>query len=88
MEIATPTIQDGIASLLELGVDEIVCHPFFLSPGRHVQEDIPRIVKDAIDALKVSIPVKTSAHVGSQTEIMIGAIHSLVSETSEIIETN
>jgi hypothetical protein len=87
MEIATPTVQDGIATLLELGVEEIICHPFFLSPGRHVQEDIPRIVKDAIDTLKVTIPVKTSAHIGSRTEIMIGAIHSLVSETSEILET-
>jgi CbiX len=33
MEIASPSIKEGMAKLLERGADEIVCHPFFLGPG-------------------------------------------------------
>jgi len=84
MEIAAPSIQDGIASLLEDGVDEIVCHPYFLSPGRHVTQDIPELVEESIKALSVEIPVRTTGPVGSRTDVMIRAIHSLVEETSEL----
>jgi hypothetical protein len=85
MEIATPSILDGLQSLLEAGVDEIVCHPYFLSPGRHVVEDIPGIVSNAIETLKIDIPITTTAPVGSSTDVMIGAIHSLVKESSSVL---
>ena len=84
MEIASPSIQDGIASLLEAGAEEIICHPFFLSPGRHVTQDIPQLVQQSIDALSVQIPVRTTEPVGSQTDVMLRAIHSLVVETSQL----
>ena len=86
MEIATPSIEDGMAALLEIGVDEIICHPYFLSPGRHVKEDIPRIVQSAIESLGIDIPVLTTEPVGSSTDVMIGAIHSLVVETSDVLD--
>ena len=87
MEIASPSIQDGMQALLKAGVDEIVCHPYFLSPGRHVQDDIPRLVAQAIESLAVEIPVRTTEPVGSQTDVMIRVIHSLVQETSELYKT-
>ena len=31
----------------ELGANQIICHPFFLSNGRHVQEDIPALMQSA-----------------------------------------
>jgi sirohydrochlorin ferrochelatase len=64
-------------------VDEIVCHPYFLSPGRHVVQDIPTIVAAAVDALDITVPVRTTAPLGSVTDVMMGAIHALVQETSE-----
>ena len=82
MEIAQPSIPEALKSLLEEGVDEIVCHPYFLSPGRHVKEDIPEIIEAAIESLQISIPVVTTEAVGSQTDIMIQAIHSTVKKTS------
>lgn len=85
MEIATPSIPDGLKALMEDGVDEIVCHPYFLSPGRHVMEDIPQIVKQAIEDLSIEIPVITTEPVGSNTQLMIGAIHSLVRENSQLL---
>ncbi|GKY95198.1 hypothetical protein MPSEU_000483000 [Mayamaea pseudoterrestris] len=86
MEIAAPSIRDGIECLLESGVDEIVCHPYFLSPGRHVQEDIPQLVKEAIESLNVTIPILTTDPVGSNTDLMIQAIDGMVKRASHSIE--
>jgi sirohydrochlorin ferrochelatase len=47
LEIAEPGIPEGIAACVAAGVDEIVVHPYFLSPGRHTQTDIPRVVEQA-----------------------------------------
>ena len=86
MEIALPSIEDGLSALLQENVQEIICHPYFLSPGRHVVEDIPQLVNAAIQALSISIPVKTTRPIGSETSIMINAINSLVHETSECLQ--
>jgi hypothetical protein len=86
MELATPSIPEGLERLMDQGVDEIVCHPYFLSAeGRHVSEDIPAIVNAAIESLDIQIPVTTTEPVGSQTDIMIGAIQSLVVRHSTIL---
>jgi hypothetical protein len=85
MELASPSIQDGIESLLKANVDEIICHPYFLSPGRHVKEDIPQLVQAAIETLNVQIPVTTTDPIGSNTDLMIQAIDGLVRRASRII---
>lgn len=87
MEIARPSIPEGLQTLLEAGVEEIVCHPYFLSPGRHVQEDIPQIVAQAMEDLSIDIPIVTTDPVGSNTQVMIGAIHSLVQENAPSLKS-
>ena len=82
MEIAAPSIEEGIRDLVETeGVGRIVCHPYFLSPGRHVQEDIPELVAAAIETLGVTIPIVTTEPVGSSLDVMIDAIGTLVDES-------
>ena len=44
MEIAEPTIARGFALCVEQGATTVVAHPFMLAPGRHVSEDIPRLL--------------------------------------------
>jgi sirohydrochlorin ferrochelatase len=41
LEIAKPTIEQGLRRCIALGADEIVVVPYFLSSGRHVTFDIP-----------------------------------------------
>lgn len=41
LEIAEPSISDGIEAAVQAGASEIVVLPYFLSAGRHVAEDIP-----------------------------------------------
>jgi sirohydrochlorin ferrochelatase len=83
MELAAPSIRDGIESLINEGVDEIICHPYFLSPGRHVREDIPNLVNEAIASLNVKIPVVITEPVGSNTDMMIQAIDVMVAAAAQ-----
>lgn len=47
MEIAKPTIADAISKCASAGASTIIIAPYFLSRGRHIQEDIPALVAAA-----------------------------------------
>lgn len=47
MELAEPTIQAAFDRCVEQGADLVVVHPYFLAPGKHWKEDIPRLARDA-----------------------------------------
>ena len=47
MEIAAPDIAAGIDACVAAGADEIAVVPCFLWPGAHIQEDVPRLVREA-----------------------------------------
>lgn len=47
MEFARPTLADAIARCVARGATRVVVHPFFLLPGRHSAEDIPRMAAEA-----------------------------------------
>jgi sirohydrochlorin ferrochelatase len=47
MDLAQPDIAAGIDACAAAAVDEIVVCPYFLGPGNHTREDIPRLVADA-----------------------------------------
>ena len=50
MEIAEPTITQGLERLVEQGATRVVVVPYFLSPGRHSMEDVPRLAAEAAAA--------------------------------------
>lgn len=41
LELAEPSIPEGIEQCIAAGADEVVVLPYFLSAGRHVVKDIP-----------------------------------------------
>jgi sirohydrochlorin ferrochelatase len=47
MELAEPSIAVAFKNCVDQGANHIVCHPYFLSKGRHYQEDIPALMKTA-----------------------------------------
>jgi sirohydrochlorin ferrochelatase len=47
LELAEPSIPEGIAQCIAQGAAEVVVLPFFLSAGRHVATDIPAEVAKA-----------------------------------------
>jgi sirohydrochlorin ferrochelatase len=44
LELAEPSIPDGIQQCIDAGAEEVVVMPYFLSAGRHVAKDIPEEV--------------------------------------------
>lgn len=44
LELAEPSIETGIDRSVAGGANEVMVVPYFLSPGRHVAEDVPGIV--------------------------------------------
>lgn len=47
MELAMPSIADAFSNCVMRGAKLVVVHPYFLLPGRHWDEDIPRLVAAA-----------------------------------------
>ncbi len=45
LELAEPSIPDGIELCVQAGATEVVVLPYFLSAGRHVITDIPAEVR-------------------------------------------
>ncbi len=47
MELGEPSIQQGFDACVADGAEEVIVHPYFLSPGHHVTTGIPALVKQA-----------------------------------------
>lgn len=50
MELAEPSIAAAFARCVEQGARHVVVFPYFLAPGRHWHEDIPRLTAEAANA--------------------------------------
>jgi sirohydrochlorin ferrochelatase len=49
MELAEPTIEQGLEACVRAGATEVVVFPYMLSPGKHSTRDIPRMVAEAAE---------------------------------------
>ena len=62
-----PSIQQAVERCAADGVEELLVHPFFLVPGLHAAEDVPRLVEAAAFAhsrLRVRVTVATGSVAG------------------------
>ena len=69
MELGKPTIQQGFDACVADGAEEVIVHPYFLGPGRHVTTDIPDLVKQAADrhpgiAFRITEPLGIHTKIG------------------------
>jgi sirohydrochlorin ferrochelatase len=69
MELGRPTIQQGFDACVADGAEEVIVHPYFLGPGRHVTTDIPGLVKQAADrhpgiAFRITEPLGIHTKIG------------------------
>lgn len=58
LELARPSIPEGIEQCIHEGAKEVIVLPYFLSAGRHVAEDIPaevQIKRDEHPAVTIQI---------------------------------
>ncbi len=80
LELAEPSIPDGIRQAIAAGAGEVVVLPYFLSAGRHVATDIPAEV-DVVRNEYPSVPVHLAPYLGSSAGI-VALLLELASNTA------
>lgn len=83
LELAEPSIPDGIQSCIAQGADDVLVVPYFLAAGRHVSQDIPEIVQQAQQD-NPNTTINMSAYLGA-SDVMIDLILQMA-ETTKCIE--
>lgn len=71
LELAEPSIPQGLQGLIDNGATEIVVMPYFLSAGRHVTADIPAEI-DPIRQQSPQVKISIAPYLGAAEQI--GAI--------------
>jgi sirohydrochlorin ferrochelatase len=75
LELAEPSIPDGLAALAAQGATDIVAFPYFLAAGTHVAQDIPEAIA-AFTAAHPQVQVRLTPHLGASAALP-GAILSV-----------
>ena len=63
LELAEPSIPDGLEACIKRGAKEVVVFPYFLAAGRHVVEDIPEEIAPIV-AKYPDVNVRIAPHLG------------------------
>ena len=79
MELASPSIAEAFDALVAGGCELVVCHPFFLSPGRHATEDVPELLAAAAAKHPAVTSVMTPA-LGTAPGLL-DLMHSIVADS-------
>ena len=69
LELAAPDLAAGFEACVAAGAREIVIHPFFLAPGRHLSRDIPARAREAA-ARHEGLQVRISAPLGLHEKLV------------------
>ena len=69
LEIAAPSLAEAIDDCVKEGARVLVVHPYFLAPGRHTSEDIPRQVAEA-SARHPELEVRLSPPLGIHDKLV------------------
>ena len=69
MELAEPTIEQGFDACVQDGAKDVMINQYFLSPGRHSTQDIPRLVDEAASKYP-GISYRVSAPLGLHPKLI------------------
>lgn len=64
LELAEPSIPDGLVALAAQGATDIVAFPYFLAAGTHVAQDIPEAIAE-FTAAHPGVKVRLTPHLGA-----------------------
>lgn len=69
MELAEPTIADAFNRCVQQGARRVIVFPYFLGPGNHSTQDIPRLVAEAA-ASHAGIAYQVTSPIGLHPSIL------------------
>jgi sirohydrochlorin ferrochelatase len=67
LELGQPDLAGAVERLIIHGAEKIIVVPYFLTLGKHLQQDLPRIVEGITGAhpgLKITVTPPLDGHVG------------------------
>ena len=70
LEIARPSIPEAVESYVKRGAGRIDVLPYFLQKGRHVQGDIPSIVKELRRKYRAKVRIVLCPYLGFDPRIV------------------
>lgn len=84
LELAEPDLAGALAALAERGASEVVVLPYFLTLGRHLTEDLPRLSAQArlrFPGLEVKVAPPLDGH-SSLVAILVERARALKEESN------
>jgi sirohydrochlorin ferrochelatase len=82
LELASPSIPEGIENCINDGAVRITILPYFLNSGRHVVEDVPEIVASA-KTRHPDVDIMIAPHLGASplmVELLVESAKSVSSQ--------
>jgi sirohydrochlorin ferrochelatase len=80
LELAEPSIPDGITNCINDGASHVTVLPYFLNSGRHVVEDVPEMLEQA-RSQHPDAEITLAQHLGASS-MMIDLVISLAKSAS------
>ncbi len=80
LELAEPSIPEGVSICVAKGAKSVTVLPYFLSAGRHVATDIPEELEKAKQD-HPSLDIKVAPYLGSADEIS-SILHALANQAT------
>lgn len=68
LELSEPSIPEAIDHALKEGASQILALPYFLTQGRHLTEDIPKILQEKARAYPET-PIRLLNYLGSHSNL-------------------
>jgi sirohydrochlorin ferrochelatase len=68
MELCGPSLREAVDARVASGARRVVILPCFLHPGRHLMEDIPRLMAEA-QALHPAVPLILAERIGTHPDL-------------------
>ncbi len=88
MELASPTIEDGINALAKKNMDQLIAYPYFLFKGMHFSKDIPDLIQNIINKLDKKVEFKMLDPIGQHPKITDLVQEKLYDEVIDQLKLN
>ena len=88
MELASPTIEDGIKALAKKNMDQLIAYPYFLFKGMHFSKDIPNLIRNIVNKLDKKVAFKMLDPIGQHPKITDLVQEELYDEVIDQLELN
>jgi len=82
LELAEPSIPEGLNRCAARGAREVIVFPYFLAAGTHVAQDIPEII-DAFRLDRPDIQIHLTPHFGASEALPL-AILGMATQTAPV----